>query len=208
MLRRHVFHAALMAATLATSPLLAYAAASLDQPAPDFTAQGADGKPVKLSELRGKTVVLEWTNHDCPFVRKHYESGNIPGLQKEATAKGVVWLQVISSAPGQQGHVDGKTAQQLNQKRGATPTATVLDPDGKVGRLYEARTSPHLYIVNAQGVLVYKGGIDSIPSNKTEDIAKADNYVRLALADVAAGRKVAQANTRPYGCSIKYGSGA
>jgi hypothetical protein len=137
-------------------------------------------------------------------VRKHYGGGNIPALQKEAAAQGVVWLQVISSAPGQQGHVDGPTALQLNRQRGAAPSAIVLDPQGAVGRLYAAQTTPHLYIVDAQGVLVYKGGIDSIASNRAEDIAKADNYVRLALADLAAGRTVAQASTRPYGCSVKY----
>jgi hypothetical protein len=202
MSRRHW----LATAVLLAAPLTALAAATLGQPAPAFSAQGADGKPVNLAAYKGKTVVLEWTNHECPFVRKHYESGNIPQLQKDATAQGVVWLQVISSAPGQQGQVDGPTALKLNRERHAVPTATVLDPEGTLGRLYGAQTSPHLYIVNPQGVLAYKGGIDSIPSSKPEDIAKADNYVRLALADLAAGRQVAQASTRPYGCSIKYAS--
>jgi hypothetical protein len=204
MLRRHALKLALLTTTLGASPIAALAVANIDQPAPAFTAKGADGQPVSLAALRGKTVVLEWTNHQCPYVVKHYDSGNIPSLQKEATAKGVVWLQVISSAPGLQGHVDGPTAQQLNKQRGAQPTGTLLDPEGTLGRLYGAQTSPHLYIVSADGRLAYKGGIDSIPSNKAEDIAKADNYVRLALADLSAGRKVAQANTKPYGCSIKY----
>jgi hypothetical protein len=195
---------ALALALAAGAPRQVLAAASIGQPAPGFSAVGADGRPVALAAYRGKTVVLEWTNHDCPFVRKHYSGGNIPALQKEATAQGVVWLQVISSAPGQQGHVDGPTALQLNRQRGAAPSAIVLDPQGAVGRLYAAQTTPHLYIVDAQGVLVYKGGIDSIASNRAEDIAKADNYVRLALADLAAGRAVAQASTRPYGCSVKY----
>jgi len=195
--------AALAAAGLFTT-LSAQAVAVVDHAAPAFSGVGADGKTINLAAYRGKTVVLEWTNHDCPFVKKHYDSGNIQALQKEATGQGVVWLQVISSAPGQQGHVDGATALKLNQQRGAVPTGTVLDPQGTIGRLYGAQTSPHLYIVNAQGNLVYKGGIDSIPSSKKEDIAKAQNYVRLALADVAAGRKVAQASTQPYGCSIKY----
>lgn len=176
----------------------------LGQPAPAFTATTADGAALALSSLRGKTVVLEWTNHDCPFVKKHYESGNIPSLQKDAAAKGYVWLQVISSAPGKQGHVDGATAIRLNKERGATPANTLLDPEGKLGRLYGAQTSPHLFIIDPAGTLIYKGGIDSIPSAKKEDLAKADNYLRLAFADLAAGRKIAQASTQPYGCSIKY----
>ncbi|MBL0726526.1 redoxin domain-containing protein [Piscinibacter sp. HJYY11] len=195
-----------LATAWAFVPFAAHAVATLDQPAPAFTVQGADGKPVSLSAYKGKTVVLEWTNHECPFVRKHYDqSGNIPKLQKEATANGVVWLQVISSYPGSQGHVSGPEALKLNQQRGAAPTAVLLDSDGKVGKAYEARTTPHLYVINAAGNLVYKGGIDSIPSSNASDIPKADNYVKLALADVAANRKVAQANTRPYGCSVKYG---
>lgn len=203
-LRRHCLLA--LAAAWALVPVAAHAVATLDQPAPAFTVQGADGKPVSLSAYKGKTVVLEWTNHECPFVRKHYDnSGNIPKLQKEATASGVVWLQVISSHPGSQGHVSGAEALKLNQQRGAAPTAVLLDSDGKVGKAYEARTTPHLYVINASGNLVYKGGIDSIPSSSASDIAKADNYVKLALADVAANRKVAQASTRPYGCSVKYG---
>ncbi len=182
------------------------AVANLDQPAPAFSAASAAGGTISLEQYRGKTVVLEWTNHDCPFVKKHYESGNIPSLQKEATGKGIVWLQVISSAPGKQGYVDGATAQKLNAERGATPTGTVLDPEGKLGRLYEAVTTPHIYIVNPDGKLVYKGGIDSIASNKKDDIAKADNYVKAALGDLAAGRKITQANTQPYGCTVKYAS--
>jgi peroxiredoxin len=196
--------ATLMLAACGAVPLAAQAVATLDQPAPAFSVQGADGKPVNLSAYRGKTVVLEWTNHECPFVRKHYESRNIPKLQQEATGQGVVWLQVISSTPGSQGHVDGPAALKLNQQRGAAPTAVLLDADGKLGKAYGAQTTPHLYVVNAEGKLVYRGGIDSIPSARVDDIAKADNYVRLALADVAAGRKVAQGSTRPYGCSIKY----
>lgn len=176
----------------------------IGQPAPAFTATTADGAALALSSLRGKTVVLEWTNHDCPFVKKHYESGNIPALQKDAAAKGYVWLQVISSAPGKQGHVDGATAIRLNKERGATPANTLLDPEGKLGRLYGAQTSPHLFIIDPAGTLIYKGGIDSIPSAKKEDLAKADSYLRLAFADLAAGRKIAQASTQPYGCSIKY----
>lgn len=177
----------------------------VDQPAPAFTGTTADGKTLDLQSLRGKTVVLEWTNHECPFVKKHYDkSGNIPQLQKDALAKGIVWLQVISSAPGKQGYVDGATAIKVNAERGAAPTNTILDPEGKIGKLYGAQTSPHLFIINPAGMLVYKGGIDSIASSDPADIAKAENYVRVALADLAAGKKIAQSSTKPYGCSIKY----
>lgn len=177
---------------------------ALEQPAPAFQAQTADGRSLSLDSLRGKTVVLEWTNHDCPYVKKHYDSGNAQALQKEAGEQGVVWLQVISSAPGQQGHVDGATALKLNSQRKAQVSATLLDPSGQIGRAYGAQTTPHLYIIRPDGKLAYKGGIDSIASSKPEDIAKADSYVRLALAEVAAGKKVSQASTKPYGCSIKY----
>jgi peroxiredoxin len=192
-------------AAVAAAPLVALAAANVEAPAPAFTATTADGKTVNLADYKGKTVVLEWTNHDCPFVKKHY-SGNMQAHQKEATAQGVVWLQVISSAPGQQGHVDGATAGKLNADRGAAPTATLLDPKGELGKLYGAQTTPHMYVIKPDGALAYKGGIDSIPSAKLDDIAKAEPYVKLALADVAAGRKVEKASTRPYGCSIKYAS--
>lgn len=200
LLRRSLLAAALIL------PALAQANAGVDAPAPAFTATTADGKTVNLADFKGKTVVLEWTNHDCPFVKKHYGSGNMQAHQKAATAQGVVWLQVISSAPGQQGHVDGATAQKLNAERSAAATATLLDPAGDLGRLYGAQTTPHLFVIKADGTLAYKGGIDSIPSSKVEDIAKAEPYVKLALADVAAGKKVEKASTRPYGCSVKYGS--
>jgi peroxiredoxin len=191
---------------LALAAVHAQAEPVIDQPAPTFYAPTADGGTVNLAALRGKTVVLEWTNHECPFVKKHYESGNIQQLQKEAAAQGVVWLQVISSAPGKQGHVDGPTALKLNETRGAKPAYTLLDADGKLGKLYAAQTSPHLFIINPEGVLVYKGGIDSIPSNKQEDIAKANNYVRESLAALTSGKKVPNPSTKPYGCSIKYAS--
>ena len=187
-------------------PALAHAAANVDAPAPTFTATTADGKTVNLADYKGKTVVLEWTNHDCPYVKKHYGSGNIPTQQKAATAQGVVWLQVVSSAPGQQGFVDGATAQKLNADRGAAPTATLLDPKGELGKLYGAQTTPHLYVIKGDGTLAYKGGIDSIASPDKADIAKAEPYVTEALAAVAAGRKVEKASTRPYGCSVKYAS--
>ncbi len=193
-------------AGLALGSLQAHAAAVLDKAAPLFTGKTADGGTLALESLRGKTVVLEWTNHQCPYVKKHYDqSSNIPQLQKAATKEDVVWLQLISSAPGKQGHVDGKTALDLNQQRGAAPSNVVLDENGEIGKLYEAQTTPHIYIIDKAGTLVYKGGIDSIKSNKAEDIAKATPYVKEALNAIAAGQKVPNANTQPYGCSIKYG---
>ncbi|MBW8744041.1 MAG: redoxin domain-containing protein [Sphingomonas sp.] len=191
---------------LLIAPALAHAAATVDAPAPAFTATTADGKTISLADFKGRTVVLEWTNHDCPYVKKHYGSGNMQSQQKAATAKGVVWLQVISSAPGQQGYVDGAAAARLNAERGAAPTATLLDPKGDLGRLYGAQTTPHMYVIKADGTLVYKGGIDSLATTDKADISKAEPYVAEALAAVAAGRKVEKASTRPYGCSVKYAS--
>lgn len=182
----------------------AQAAPEIGKAAPEFSAVDSNGKTVKLSDFRGKTVVLEWTNDGCPYVQKHYSSHNMQDLQKEETAKGVVWLTIISSAPGEQGYVTGEEANRLTQMRGADPTAILLDPDGKVGRLYDARTTPHMFIVNAEGMLVYMGGIDNKPTTNLADIKTAKNYVRAALDSLAAGKPIEQAVTRPYGCSVKY----
>ena len=186
-------------------PALAHAAATVDAPAPAFTATTADGTTVSLADYKGKTVVLEWTNHDCPYVKKHY-GGNMQSQQKAAAAQGVVWLQVISSAPGQQGHVDGATAQKLNADRGAVPAATLLDPKGEIGKAYGAQTTPHMYVIRPDGTLAYKGGIDSLATADKNDIGKAEPYVTQALVAVSSGRKPEKASTRPYGCSIKYAS--
>jgi peroxiredoxin len=182
----------------------AYAAPEIGKPAPDFSAVDSNGKPVKLSDYRGRTVVLEWTNDGCPYVRKHYGSNNMQTLQKEEAAKGVVWLTIISSAPGSQGYLTGDKANKLTETRGAAPTAVVLDPDGAVGHLYDARTTPHMFIVNGEGALVYMGGIDDKATTDIEDIKTAKNYVRAALDDLAAGAPVENTVTRPYGCSVKY----
>jgi hypothetical protein len=203
---RHLTQAAFVCLGAALMPATLWASPAVDQPAPAFVGTGADGKPISLDSLKGKTVVLEWTNNDCPYVRKHYESGNIPALQKEAAAKGVVWLQVISSAPGTQGFVDGATAVKLNKSRGAAPANTVLDPDGKIGMAYGAQTTPHMFIIGPQSQLLYKGGIDSLATTDKSDIAKATPYVKTALNELAAGKKISTAVTRPYGCSIKYAS--
>jgi peroxiredoxin len=182
----------------------AQAAAGVGQPAPGFTLQGADGKAYSLADYKGNYVVLEWTNHDCPYVKKHYKSGNMQAQQKELTGKGVVWLTVISSAPGTQGHVDAARANALTKSRAAAPTAVLFDPSGEVGRKYEAKTTPHMYVVAPDGTLIYMGGIDSVPSSDVDDIAQAKQYVKVALAEAMAGKPVSDASTRPYGCSVKY----
>ncbi|MBU0725004.1 MAG: redoxin domain-containing protein [Alphaproteobacteria bacterium] len=209
MLMRKMLTGTALGITLALSAgsaLAVGAAAEIGQPAPVFTGKGADGSTVSLEALRGKTVVLEWTNHDCPFVRKHYSADNMQGVQKEAAAKDIVWLQVISSGPGKQGHVDGPTAIKLNQDRGAAVANTVLDVDGSIGKAYGAQTTPHMYIVDPKGVLVYKGGIDSIPSARSSDIPQAVNYVREALDAMEKGAAIPNANTRAYGCTVHYAS--
>jgi len=184
--------------------LAAHAGVSVGQPSPDFTGIDSNGNQHTLSQYKGKTVVLEWTNHDCPYVKKHYNSGNMQELQKQATADGVVWLSVISSKPGKQGHVSGAQANKLTQSRNAAPTAVILDETSEIGRLYGAKTTPHMYIVDKTGQLVYMGGIDSIPSSNEADIAGAKNYVRVALDAIAAGKAIEDSVTRPYGCSVKY----
>lgn len=173
------------------------------KPAPDFTAVDADGKTRSLSEFRGKTVVLEWVNEGCPYVRKHY-SGNMQGLQQAARADGVVWLTIASSAPGKQGYFDGATAKTWMSAKGAKPTALLLDGDNKVATLYKAKTTPHMFVIDKTGAVVYEGAIDDIPTAKVEDLGKAKNLVAAALAEVKAGRKVATPFATPYGCSVKY----
>lgn len=196
--------ASVAAAAVIAAP--AMAAPVVGQPAPAFQAKDADGKTRSLAEFKGKTVVLEWTNAGCPYVQKHYNSGAMQRLQKQATSDGVVWLTVISSAPGMQGHLDGAGAKAWKAKAGAGSTAVLLDPTGVVGRAYEAKTTPHMYVVDKTGKLVYMGGIDDKPSADPASLKGATNYVVAALSDVKAGRAVAQAATKPYGCSVKYAS--
>lgn len=163
------------------------------------------GKEVSLADVKGKTVILEWTNDGCPFVEKHYNSENMQKTQAAATAGGdVVWLLVISSKPGSQGHADGARADKLTKDRGAKPTHVLLDPDGSMGRAYGAKTTPHMYIITPDGKVAYNGSIDSIKSNKVEDIPKATNYVTAALASLKAGKTPDPALTVPYGCDVKY----
>ncbi len=174
------------------------------EPAPVFTATNSKGSSVALSQYRGKTVVLEWTNAECPYTHKHYAAGNMQSLQALAQRQGVVWLSVISSAPGKQGYVNGPAADALTQSRGAAPTAVLLDPAGAVGRLYGAKTTPHMFVIDKNGILQYMGGIDSLATADASDIPHAEPYLKEAMLAVAQGNPVAHPVTRPYGCSIKY----
>ncbi|WP_293901482.1 thioredoxin family protein [Phenylobacterium sp.] len=194
---------ALAAASIAAPAL---AAPVLGQPAPAFQAVDADGRTRSLAEFRGKTVVLEWTNNGCPYVQKHYNSGAMQGLQKQATRDGVEWLTIISSAPGFQGYLTGPQARQWKTKVGAASSDVLLDPKGLVGRAYGARATPHMFVIDAAGRLVYMGGIDDQPTPDPESLKVAKNYVAAALADVKAGRAVGRPLTQAYGCSVKYNS--
>jgi peroxiredoxin len=180
--------------------------ASIGSPAPDFVGTDSNGKRLALKDFQGKIVVLEWSNNQCPFVGKQYRSGNMQSLQKEATGEGVVWLTILSSAPGEQGNVTAAEANELTRSRGAAPSAVILDPIGVIGHAYGARTTPHMFIIDKNGTLVYMGGIDDKPTTDVADIPTAKNYVRLALTAVLSGKPVQDAVTRPYGCSIKYKS--
>jgi peroxiredoxin len=184
----------------------AHAQPVIGQPAPELTATDTKGVSHSLSDFRGKTVVLEWTNHDCPYVKKHYDTGNMQALQREATAEGVVWLTIISSAPGKQGYVTPEEADALTAERDAAPTAVLFDPEGTAGKAYGARTTPHMFIIDPEGTLVYMGGIDDRPTASKEDVEGARNYVREALTALGSGQDVPQSTSRPYGCSIKYKS--
>ena len=195
------------AAPTVSGPAFA-AGLDLGKPAPDFAAVDTNGKPVRLSDLKGKLVVLEWSNHQCPYVRKHYGAGNMQKTQGLAQAMGVTWITIISSAPGEQGHVNAAEANKLTVERGAKPSTVVLDPQGKIGRLYAARVTPHMFIIGTDGTLLYKGGIDSIRSSRQSDIAQAKNYVVSALGELKAGKQIADADTIAYGCTIHYRDGS
>ena len=195
---------ALMAAGLYALSTPLQAAPRVGQPAPAFSGTDTQGKTQRLADYRGRTVVLEWTNHDCPYVRKHYGGGNMQALQRAAAADGVAWLTLISSAPGKQGHVSAREADTLTRDRDAAPAAVILDPSGEIGRMYAAKTTPHMYVIDQRGTLVYMGGIDDRPTADVADIPGARNHVAAALAEIKAGKPVSQAVTRPYGCSMKY----
>lgn len=198
--RRLVLAAGLTAASLALAPVASAAA-----PAPAFSAVDENGKTRSLDEFRGKTVVLEWTNEGCPYVKKHYGSGNMQALQRQAAKDGVVWLTVASSKAGAQGHIaDGAAAKSWKASHKASPSAVLLDASGTIGRAYGAKTTPDIRVIDAKGNLVYAGAIDDKPTANPADIAGAKNYLTAALADVKAGRAVATPVTKPYGCGIKY----
>lgn len=199
--------AALSVALAVGAAAVALAAATPDVglPAPDFAGVDSNGSAHALRDYRGRVVVIEWTNNECPFVVKHYGSGNMQKLQSEAAAAGVVWLSVVSSASGRQGHVSAAEANDLTTGRKAAPSAVLLDPEGRIGRAYGAAVTPHMYVVAKDGTLVYKGAIDDRPTANPADVAGAKNHVRAALADLAAGKPVATPATRAYGCTVKYG---
>ncbi|UTW53917.1 redoxin domain-containing protein [Kordiimonas sp. SCSIO 12610] len=174
------------------------------KPAPNFTAVDSKGNEVSLSDFLGKPVVLEWTNHDCPYVRKHYGSGNMQRTQSALTDDGVVWLSIISSAEGEQGYVSGAEADKLTATRGAYPSSVLLDPEGDVGRLYAARTTPHMFLIDEKGIVQYQGAIDDRPSARPASLKGATNYVKAAWDSLKAGNDIEAVNTKPYGCSVKY----
>jgi len=203
-MKRAAYVSALTLATLVAVTAPATAQAVVGQPAPPFSLVDSNGQTRSLADYAGKVVVLEWWNYECPFVGKHYGSGNMQKLQKEWTSKGVVWLTVSSSAAGKQGHVDGAKANTLMSERAGSPTAVLLDHDGKVGRAYGAKTTPHMFVIDPKGKLVYAGGIDDKPSTDRADVATAKNYVAAALGEVLAGRPVTTPASQPYGCGVKY----
>jgi len=192
-----------VAATLAVA-LPVFASVSVGQPAPAFSATDTAGKTVSLADFKGKTVVLEWVNPGCPFVQKHYNSANMPTTQKSALSKGVVWLSVNSTNTGASDYLPPAELAGWMQSKGAATTATLMDADGKIGRAYGARTTPHMYVIDPQGKLVYAGAIDSKPSTNPADIKSATNYVNQALGETLAGKPVSVATTQSYGCSVKY----
>jgi peroxiredoxin len=191
-------------AALAVVAAPAAAATVVGKPAPDFKLADADGRPVTLSGFRGRTVVLEWNNPGCPFVKKHYGSGNMQRAQATAAKDGVVWLTINSGAPGKQGYMSGPEAKAFVAQSGARPTAYLLDPRGLVGKSYDAKTTPHMFVINKAGTLVYAGGIDDKPTANPADIKSARNHVLAALAELKAGKAVSVPTSRPYGCAVKY----
>ena len=174
------------------------------QSSPDFILTDTNGKSHSLSGSKGKFVVLEWVNYDCPFIKKHYGSGNMQNLQKAYREKGVVWFSINSSAPGKQGHFSDEEVNKRMGEKGAAPTAYLQDPDGVVGKLYGARSTPHMFVINPNGILIYQGALDSIASTDPADIPKAKNFVAAALDEAMSGKPVSESQTQSYGCSVKY----
>lgn len=194
-----------LASGMLSLALTASAAVTPGQIAPDFQGKDSNGKTQNLAQYKGKFVVLEWANQGCPYEKKHYESGNMERLQKEWTSKGVVWLSVISSAPGQQGYVSGAEENAYLSKMHASPSAAILDASGSIGRLYGAKTTPHMFVIAPDGKLIYQGALDDQPSTDPASLKGAKNYVSEALTQAIAGKQVATPVTKSYGCSVKYG---
>lgn len=182
----------------------AVAAPQVGQPAPEFTLTDSNGQSHNLSDFKGKFVVLEWLNHGCPFVKKHYDGGNMQGLQKEYTGKDVVWLSIVSSAPGKQGHMSPEETNKAKEEKVSAATAILIDEDGTVGKLYDAKVTPELFVINPEGTLIYAGAIDDKKSVDAADVAGAKNYVKQALDEALAGNPVSEPTTEAYGCSVKY----
>lgn len=197
---------ALLLMTLALLPLstAALAAPEIGKPAPEFTATDTNGKPVVLADLKGKTVVLEWTNHECPFVVKHYKSGNMQALQAETTKDGVVWISVNSSAKGKEGNTTAEESNKIVAEQKSMATHKILDESGVIGKLYDAKTTPHMFVIDKAGVLAYAGAIDDKSGFDPEEIKTAKNYVTAALANLKADKPVEVSSSKPYGCGVKY----
>jgi len=202
-MKRSTPYLILVALVMCAAPLL-ISAAKVGQAAPDFAATASNGRTFRLSDYRGKYVVLEWHNNGCPYVGKHYNSGNMQRLQKQWTDRGIVWFTILSSAPGKQGYVTAGEENDYLAKMRAAPTAALLDPSGEIGHLYDAKTSPQMVVISPQGVVIYDGAIDDKPTTDLNDVAGATNYVNLALGQALAGKPIETAATRPYGCSVKY----
>ena len=195
---------AILLATSISFSLASQSAPITGKKAPDFTTTTITGEQISLSEYRGRPVVLEWTNHQCPYVRMHYGSGNMQKTQRALTENGAVWISIISSAPGKQGYVSAAEAQQLTTARGSYADHVVLDPDGVIGELFSAKTTPHMFFIAENGELIYQGAIDDIPSTSRRSLKKAKNLILAAWADMEAGKPVGRHTTKPYGCSVKY----
>lgn len=201
---RHIGKAVIMAGIVTMALSVQAANLRTGNAAPEFTLTDTTGASHNLSDFRGKYVVLEWVNHGCPFVVKHYSSGNMQSLQKEFTEKGVVWLSICSSAEGKQGNMSIEEWNKTTAEKGAAPTAVLIDADGSVGKLYDARTTPHMFVIDPEGRLIYQGAIDSKRSTDAADIPNSENYVRSAITQAMAGEPIANPQTQPYGCSVKY----
>jgi peroxiredoxin len=195
---------AILLTCAASTALIAADSPATGAAAPDISVTDSKGKTHTISQYKGKTVVLEWFNPGCPFVVKHYGSGNMQKLQEDFTGKGVVWLTIDSSAPGKEGHLTPEQANAKMTEWKMKPTALLLDPDGKAGQTYGAKNTPHMFVISPEGKVIYQGAIDSKPSAKAEDIPGSTNYVKVALDESMAGKPVSTASTKPYGCTVKY----